>query len=234
MKKTSFLNIFAGLITFLLSFKPAFCQDAEGLIGKMTHAMGGMQAWNQLPVIQWTFDARQTFYWDKKKDSIIMDRPSKQLLVKMHLITKQGNAWQNGEQVLAKDLDDCLKLTYLLWVNDSYWLAMPFKLKDPGVNLTYDGLDQGIKAHKIEINFNSGVGLTPRNKYIIWINKESFLIEKWAFYMDRDDTKPTIITKWGNYQEFEGVLLSLDREYYQITDVGVLDQLPRIDTFFNR
>ena len=28
---------------------------------------------------------------------------------------------------------------YGTWVNDTYWLLMPYKMKDPGVMLAHDG-----------------------------------------------------------------------------------------------
>ena len=30
-------------------------------------------------------------------------------------------------------------MAYAIWVNDTYWLLMPYKMKDPGVTLAYDG-----------------------------------------------------------------------------------------------
>ena len=32
---------------------------------------------------------------------------------------------------------------YERWVNDTYWLAMPFKLRDPGANLKFARVEAG-------------------------------------------------------------------------------------------
>ncbi|MEM1408193.1 MAG: DUF6503 family protein [Bacteroidota bacterium] len=208
----------------------AFGQSLDQLITEMVDSMGGYKAWTEIPVIRWTFDNRQTFYWDKTKDSVIMDRASQNLLVKFDLNSKKGSAWKSGEKVQDTQVGDYLDNAYLSWVNDSYWLAMPFKLKDPGVNLTYIGRGKETDDyHQIEITYNKGIGITPRNKYLIWINHKTSLINKWAFYIDRDDPEPVIVNKWSNYQQFGGVLFSLDREFYHITNVAVLDQLPKIN-----
>lgn len=42
-------------------------------------------------------------------------------------------------------LSKYLQLGQEVWINDSYWLVMPFKLLDPGVTLKYFGQRQNRK-----------------------------------------------------------------------------------------
>ena len=74
-----------------------------------------------------------------------------------------------GDRELTKSdsLDKYLERGKQIWVNDSYWLVFPFKLKDPGVQLKYDGQDttkNGKEAEVISLTFGK-VGFTPQNKY---------------------------------------------------------------------
>jgi hypothetical protein len=59
----------------------------------------------------------------------------------VNIIPKKGKVYENGTLV-----QDEIKVNGLLekalWINDSYWLVMPWKLQDPGVNLTYVKTDQ--------------------------------------------------------------------------------------------
>ena len=51
-----------------------------------------------------------------------------------------------------------LERAYGAWVNDTYWLLMPYKLRDPGVNLAYDGEEtlDGQTYDKLLLTFQAG------------------------------------------------------------------------------
>ena len=63
------------------------------------------------------------------------------------------------------------KIAYERWVNDSYWLLAPLKLKDPGVNLSYEGQARGysVPYEILHVSF-TGVGLTPTDEYRFYID----------------------------------------------------------------
>jgi hypothetical protein len=44
---------------------------------------------------------------------------------------------------------------------------MPYKLRDPGVILTYDGLRPERQRWTVRLSFD-GVGLTPKDKYWVY------------------------------------------------------------------
>ena len=48
----------------------------------------------------------------------------------------------------------------------NYWISLPFKLKDPGVNLHYRGLDEG--RHLVGVTFGEGVGLHDGDDWQYW------------------------------------------------------------------
>jgi hypothetical protein len=90
-----------------------------------------------------------------------------------------------------------------LWINDSYWLVMPWKLQDPGVNLTYvktEQLSNGTTADILQLTFNA-VGVTPENKYWLYVDKEDHLIKQWAYYQNFKDSEPKFLKPWNNYQK---------------------------------
>ena len=109
-----------------------------------------------------------------------------------------------------------------MWINDAYWLVMPFKLKDSGVTLQYVGKDTlltGDAADRLALTFQN-VGDTPDNKYHVWVD-ENNLIQQWAFFRSATDSLPQFITPWTSYHQYGAILLSGDRGKYQLTDIAV-------------
>ena len=87
------------------------------------------------------------------------------LVANYNLNTKKGEVYSRGQDISAtpagqKVLDQVMPI----WINNSYWLVMPFKLKDSGVTLTYKGEGKtmdGAPADILQMTFKN-VGVTPR------------------------------------------------------------------------
>lgn len=77
-----------------------------------------------------------------------------------------------------------VKEAYATWINDMYWLSMPWKWMDPGVNLKYAGEKPlGGKTYQmIDLSF-AHVGLTPGDRYHAYVSPASNLMEHWDFML---------------------------------------------------
>jgi len=107
---------------------------------------------------------------------------------------------------------------------------MPYKLLDPGVNLKYIGEDStqdGQMADVLELTFEN-VGLTPNNRYGVYIDKETGLVCQWAYYRDREDAEPRFTLPWTDWKEYSGIMLSTGRGggRQAVTGLEVPDELP--------
>ena len=149
----------------------------------------------------------------------------------MNIHDRTGHAYANGEEIL--EVDPWLAGAYRDWINAGYWLLMPYKLKDSGVTLGYKGettLANGQEAHILTLKFDS-VGLTPRNLYDIFVNKESGLVDQWSYYPNEASDEPAFITTWDGYKEYDGILIADNRTYltssrvWEITNLGVYSEL---------
>src|SRR4029434_5552416 len=124
----------------------------------------GRSGWDHARVLKWNFMGKRLNYWDKFTGDVRIEADS--TLILMNINTKKGRAWQSGREITAADsLKSLLDDGYAIWVNDSYWLVMPYKLLDPGVTLRDKGpgeLPDGRPAHVLELTFDH-VGLTPQN-----------------------------------------------------------------------
>jgi hypothetical protein len=103
--------------------------------------------------------------------------------------------------------DEDAKAAYARWVNDSYWLLAPLKLKDPGVTLTYQSREGGFEVLHAQF---ANVGLTPGDQYNFYVDPATHLVRRWD-YMPSPDKK--ISGTWEGYKDFGGLNLSTERRF---------------------
>lgn len=204
--------------------------QAIALADSVMAACGGKENWERTRFITWDWFGKRLTVWDKWTGDLRIE--SRMSLVLMNMNTRQGRAWKTGHEITDKDgLKRAMDYGYEAWVNDAYWMILPFKLKDGGVTLKYikeDTTADGQMADVISMTFKN-VGLTPNNKFHIYIDKKSKLLVQWDFFRDAEDSQPHFFTPWKNYQKFGNILLSNDRGEGPRkihVGLGVYDELP--------
>ncbi|GIZ08455.1 hypothetical protein [Flavobacterium sp. UMI-01] len=202
------------LIISLCFVQPTSAQkDINKLVQNMQDAMGGMKNYNNTKYIQWDFGKRK-LYWNKWTGDVRVENPEANQVILVNINTLKGKAYENGnlitdEQKTTKLLQQAQKW----WINDSYWLVMPWKLQDPGVHLSYvktANLPDGHTADVLQLTFNA-VGVTPENKYWVYIDQKEHLIKQWSYFKKYDDAEPKFTLAWDNYQKMGNILLSFNR-----------------------
>lgn len=177
-------------------------------------AMGGREAWDNLNVLSWNFFGSRDLIWEKTTGRVRIDFPRDSSIYLLNINSMEGKVLRNGAEITNTDsLSKYLTRAKNIWINDSYWLVMPFKLKDSGVILKYvrsGNTETGTPAEVLELTFES-VGVTPNNKYEVFIDKSDSLIKQWAYFRDAAQDSASAIWPWDNYQSFDGLLLSSDR-----------------------
>ena len=203
--------------------------EAIALADTVMAQMGGRKAWDDTRYLRWTFFGRRTLLWDKQEERVRIDVPGDSTVFLLDLETKTGKALVNGTEVTDEaKLDTLMDQAESIWINDSYWLVMPYKLKDSGVALEYIGQDttaDGTMADVLQLTFE-GVGNTPQNKYLVYVDREERLITQWAYFPTADAEAPAIVTPWKGYRPYDGILLSGDRGRGQLTDIAVYAEVP--------
>jgi hypothetical protein len=207
---------------------------AIALADEVMEAMGGREAWDKTRGIRWNFFGRRTLTWAKPWDKVRIDFHDQDLIVSANIDGTKGWAFKDGQMIAnVEESVGWVKKARELWINDSYWLVMPFKLKDDGVTLKYLGKDttlDGRSAEVIELSFK-GVGLTPNNKYHVFVDDSSKLVSQWAFYAKYDEEKSRFTLPWKDYQRYGDLLLSRERGEVDLTDIAVINDLGA--EFFN-
>lgn len=210
----------ALVVSTLLALPAAAGPDPKALAvaERVSQALGGEAAWNATRYLRFDFAVEaegqvklsRAHTWDKWTGRYRLEGRNKEgqaFVVLMNLNTKQGSAWVGGEPVLAEALQKQLENAYGAWVNDTYWLLMPYKLRDPGVSLAYAGQAEG--CDKILLTFDK-VGLTPKDRYWVWVNQKTGLVDRWDFVLKGEAGPPTTF-EWKGWKAFGKIQLAADR-----------------------
>jgi hypothetical protein len=109
----------------------------------------------------------------------------------------------------AKDGD--ANTAYKRWVNDSYWLLAPLKIRDPEVTAQPAGPKDfnGTQCDTIRLSFGQ-VGLTPTDQYVMYVDPQTKLLRGWD-YIPKEGTG--LQATWENYQTFGGLKLATEHHF---------------------
>ncbi len=203
---------------------------------KVMKAMGGRKNWDDERYFIWNFFGSRTLWWDKLKGDVrIQMHNADSTVILINIFNDSGKVFSGGQEISISDsLSKYLKKGKGIWINDSYWLFMPFKLKDSGVSLAYvneDTTEGGITSDLLQLTFEN-VGNTPKNKYHIWVDRKDNLIKQWAFYRDSKSADPNFITSWEGYEKYNSILLASIRGKREITNIDVPLSIP--ESVFNK
>ena len=203
-------------------------QKAITIADEVMEAMGGRKNWDNTRYLCWKFFGRRELVWDKWTGNVRIDHDDLTYLVNVN--SNEGNVYQNGlaVQVSKDSLRSLIDRGKRIWINDSYWLVMPFKLKDSGVTLKYRSVEDDMNGNtcdKLELTF-SEVGVTPQNKYEVWVDQNSKLVSQWAYYRNYSDTVAGFTMPWLDYKKKGKIMLSGDRGRAQLENIMVFGELP--------
>ena len=203
-------------------------QEAILIADRVMETMGGRKSWDDTRYLCWDFFGFRHLIWDKH-DQRVRIETADSIIYLVNLKDMTGNVLKGGVAFTHPDsLASYLEKGKNIWINDSYWLVMPFKLKDSGVTLKYLGEDltkEGEQAEKLQLTFE-GVGTTPENKYLVFVDKEKHLVTQWAFYRQASQDTANFILPWGNYKSYGNILLSDERGDRDLSQIMVMDSLP--------
>ena len=214
------MRLLALAVATLVAWPAAAGPDpkAQAVAERALQALGGAEAWNAVRYLRFDFAVEvdgqvkvtRAHTWDKWTGRYRLQGKNKEgqaFLVLMNLNTKQGSAWLDGKPVEGEALQKQLENGYAAWVNDTYWLLMPYKLRDPGVSLSLAGQEAG--CDKLLLTFD-GVGLTPKDKYWVWVNQKSGLVDRWDYVLKGEAGPPTSF-EWRGWRPYGKVQLADDR-----------------------
>lgn len=203
--------------------------EAIVLADKVMAAMGGRDSWDDTKYIAWNFFGVRDLIWDKSSGDVRINIPEDELKIILNVNSMEGKVNKGGENIENADsLSKYLEMGKNIWINDSYWLVMPFKLKDSGVTLQYLGEDvtnNSDSAAVLELTFEN-VGSTPENKYHVYIDNNTNLVTQWAYFAEASQDTPNFVMPWLDYEKHGEILLSGNRGERKLSEIKVLESVP--------
>jgi hypothetical protein len=212
-------------------FDPAGSDPAAvELADSVMSAMGGRDNWDNTRFVSWSFSGRRNLVWDKQGGRVRITVPEESLIYLLNLSNGQGKVRLRHHEVTDPDsLKRMLQQARSIWINDSYWLIMPFELKDSGVTLSYlgeDTLATGGKCNVMDLTFTH-TGQDPESKYRVYVDLADNLVKQWSYFKSANQDSATFTRPWDNYKKYGNILLSADRsDGSGPRDVQVDEDLP--------
>lgn len=186
---------------------------ADSLAARALEATGGA-AWSSAPALRFSFaverDGERTLRarhaWDRTTNDYRVAWPASAdsvYTVLMNLDTRTGRAFVNGIALDSAATVLALETAYGRYINDTYWLAAPAKLLDEGVNRALAPDSSTAQAEALALSFGN-VGLTPGDRYWVWIDRASGRMARWAYILEGQPAEgPASAWVWTGYQTFD-------------------------------
>lgn len=184
-------------------------------VTKVFEAHGGLDTWNEMSTLEFSVEKPGGY------EITTTDLKDRYTLIEM----PKHTIGFDGEVLWMKNRDNTKyegnpKFYYNLMF---YFYAMPFVLADDGIMyaeaepLVFEG-----KTYPgIQISYESGVGESPDDEYIMYYdqdtNKMAWLAYTVTFGKD-EKSKDFNFIKYGNWQEVEGLLLPETMTWYNVAN----------------
>lgn len=227
---------------------------AAAVADAVMKAGGGEAGWAATKYLRFTFvvekdgavRASRTHYWDRVANRHHVEwtaKDGKSVVCIEYLDTREGVCTAGDQALFDGDAKPYLESAYDMWINDTYWLLMPYKMKDPGVHMKYDGeAKEGGKVYdKVLLTFDN-VGLTPKDRYWAYVDRQTHRMDKWAYVLQDDKGEPGTgdpsVWKWTGWSKHGRVMLSSEKVSADgktkilFKDLAVFDDLP--DAVFSK
>lgn len=194
--------------------------------------MGGEEAWNNTRYISWKFMGGRLHVWDKWSGNHRMEQQTSDgdtLVSLFNINTRNARIYRNGVEITdPEELANQKNRAFSSWNNDTYWLLMPYKMLDPGATLKYLGeraMQDGRMADVVQMTFED-VGVTPDNKYEVFVAKDTGLVEQWTYWRNAADAEPGFTLPWADWQQFGNIMLATNKGRDLDWSIHVYDELP--------
>ena len=161
-------------------------ERVETLIDHMWQALNA-PAWFAAEGVEWTF-RKHHYLWHKRLNRVRVDL-SPSLSVYIETLTGRGRAFMRGEPLDTPDQPGYIAQAIMAFNNDSFWLAAPFKVRDPG---THRSLVSDAEGEGILVYYTSG-GTTPGDRYLWRFNQQNQPIKSLCTYKKPGAPGPPLI-----------------------------------------
>ena len=148
---------------------------AEALADQLLAAVDA-EAWDRTDRVAWTFGGRHHLDWRRDVDSVRVTWRGRR--VDLHTETVTGRAWEDGVEHSGATARELVDDAWAIFCNDAFWLAAPYKVRDPGTERRAVALEDGREG--LLVTYTGG-GVTPGDSYL-WILRADGRPEAWRMW----------------------------------------------------
>lgn len=146
----------------------------------------------------------------------ILDVDSVSVDAEMGKIPVDGGAWRDAIRLRGASRDSALAGAYRGFINDSYWLLMPYKWLDPGVHLAYEGmrtLSDGRAYQTVRLSYDEGLGVT-NDQFWGFVDPETGMMSARQYHLEGRD-EPGAVVWWEDWRQVGPLKMSANRRFEQ-------------------
>ena len=213
----------------------------------MMQAMGGEEAWNSAHIVRFDFKftangkmvANNAHLWDRTDGRYRIERMPKDGKREVILFNiadyerdKQGSAYLDGKKLEGDAAKKSLEAGYASYINDTWWLAMPWKWMQSGVNLKYLGPQPCGRetCDVVELTFDH-VGLTPGDMYHTFVSQKSHLMIHWEYVL-QSGRKGSWDWQYGDHKGIKLASNHVSSDHKETINMGNVRILDTVDDAF--
>ena len=188
------------------SVKSVSSEEAKGieLLDQCIAAHGGIDNWNKFAGLSYDLESGGKSIYQLTQ---LQDRRTYTKSENFEIGSDGKTVWAkpNAEKVPGKSAAFYYNL-------DFYFVAIPFVLKDPGVNVSYLGKasPDGSEYDLLKISYGSEVGLSPEDLYFLYLdptNHQLKILTYTVSYFDKTNEKVNSGKKYLDYKNVQGILM---------------------------
>lgn len=208
--------------------------SAEIWRDRLMEALGGQEAWESTRFLRFDWvvaggedTVARSHTWDRYSGRYRLEFPGGEdgrflALFDVNEVRRdtalgkvpEGRVWIGDGELSGAARDSALNRAYGIFINDSYWLLMPFKWADPGVSLRWEGRTElepveGGPLPTVRLSFEEDLGVTD-DRYWGYLDPETHLLAAWQYHLQGRDEKGAVI-RWENWQDVGPVRMATDR-----------------------
>lgn len=207
----------AALALFVLCAATAPVPPPDVVAQRMQEAMGG-ERFDDARVLRFTWwverDGERVgewkHSWDRWTGAYRLEGTERDtgapVLALFDVDTREGRVWVGDRALEGDELATWLERAYGRFINDTYWLLMPWKWLDPGVNRTLKDTAEvdGTLCDVVELTFGD-VGLTSGDRYLGYVDRSTRRMIRWSYVLQEEDGTPgsaePSVWNWEGWRE---------------------------------
>ena len=198
------------IFVFLLACDQQGRQEEKSLnlFEKAIAAHGGIEKWKNQKQFSFTVTSHRGDQSSQEEITTDLNKRYERIRGDGYELGYDGeNYWQTREDTSMQK-----KNTRFIINLQFYFLAMPFVLTDPGVNIEEMGTGSmaGKEYDVLKATFDAGTGVAPEDQYILYLDPKTHKLAYMLYsvtYFNKENAEKYNANHYASWQEVDGLLL---------------------------